>query len=135
MYDDRFDTDWERLDSEECIERAFALGVTSVVDAPRVEEYERLLALAENAYGRGLIEMSYREGRARAQELRSDGLDTEAVWNAAVDEAAEVPSAGDTTPREREGPPAALDSPGLFERPDDDPSRRFSIPDFLQRRR
>lgn len=134
MYEDRYGTDWERLTVEECLDRAFALGVLSVVESPRTEEYERLLTVADNAYGSGLIEMSYREGRARARELRSNGLGSEAVWAVAVDEDEGATGSDESSGPTDERPPAALDRPSLFDRPSDDSRERLSIPEFLRRR-
>lgn len=136
MYEDRYGTDWEHLTDDQCLDRAFALGVLSVVETPRTEEYERLLSVADNAYSSGLIEMSYREGRARARELRSDGLGSDAVWSAAVDGEGETATEPDDRPPRStdERPPAALDRPALFDRPSDDSRRRLSIPEFLRRR-
>lgn len=136
MYEERFGTDWDHLTDDECLDRAFALGVLSIVDTPRTDEYDRLLAVADTAYETGLVEMSYREGRARAQELRSNGLGSEAVWSASVEEEElDLDPVDEPSSSTEERPPAALDRPKLFDRPSDDSRERLSIPKFLRRRR
>ena len=47
MYDAEFDTDWDDLDKEGALERAFALGVARSLGTPNHEEYERVRDAAE----------------------------------------------------------------------------------------
>jgi hypothetical protein len=135
MYDSAFDTDWDDLDRESALERAFALGVARSLGDPDPEEYDRLKAAAETAYERSLIELSYEEGRRKAAGRTTQG--TEEVWeDLVVDPDVEVEKPdhdADTEGRSSEGPP------GMTERPDpkalpEDGLDRLRLPAFLRRR-
>ena len=111
MYDAEFDTDWDDLDKEGALERAFALGVARSLGNPNREEYERVRDAAETTYERSLIELSYEEGRRKASGRQ--GEESMAVWEDLVVEAdgdAGGPGPGPGR-RSRGGPPSVTDRP------------------------
>jgi hypothetical protein len=128
MYDRTFGTEWDDLDREEAVERAFALGVADGVGSERPTELDRVLDAFENAYDRSLIELAYDEGRTKALEAAAEAeeADAEAVWDRLVDGAgsprgspvsAALPGAITEltlTRRPREGPPSSLDLPSML---------------------
>ncbi|WP_123620457.1 hypothetical protein [Halorubrum sp. CSM-61] len=126
MYDRTFGTEWDDLDREEAVERAFALGVADGVGSERPAELDRVLENFENAYDRSLIELSYDEGRTKALDIAAEADDAEAVWNRLVDGggsprgspvSAALPGAITEltlTRRPREGPPSSLDFPSML---------------------
>jgi len=126
MYDRTFGTEWDDLDREEAVERAFALGVADGVGSKRPAELDRVLAAFENAYDRSLIELAYDEGRTKALEAAAEADDAEAVWDQLVDGtgsprdspvSSALPGAITEltlTRRPREGPPSSLDLPSML---------------------
>jgi len=126
MYDRTFGTEWDDLDPEGAVERAFALEVADGVDSGRPAELDRVLDHFENAYDRSLIELSYDEGWTKALALAAEAADAEAVWDELVDGvgstrgspvSAALPGAITEltlTRRPREGPPSSLDFPSML---------------------
>jgi hypothetical protein len=133
MYDAEFDTDWNDLDKEGALERAFALGVARSLGNPNRAEYERVRDAAETTYERSLIELSYEEGRRKASGRQ--GEESMAVWEdlvVEVDGGAGGP-APDPGRRSRDGPPSVTDRPEPTVVPEDGLDR-IRLPEFLRRR-
>lgn len=128
MYDRTFDTDWESLDRESAIERAFALGVAAACGSPNRSEYERIRTSMETVYDRSIVELAYEEGRSKATGLERRGEPTETIWETLVaDEIAtadgggyrlesHVPGAIVRAPllSRSQGLPGSLELPGLL---------------------
>jgi hypothetical protein len=130
MYDTTFDTGWEDLDKDDALERAFALGVTRSLDEPRREEYERILASADTAYRRSLIQLSYEEGRRKASNR--PGENAADIWEALVAD----PSPAEPPPTDATsvgGPPERTSRPQPRALPEDG-MERIQLPAFLRRR-
>ncbi|MFB6078460.1 MAG: hypothetical protein ABEJ80_05735 [Halarchaeum sp.] len=83
MYDARYGTDWDHLDTWEILERAYALGVADGCGETNREEYDRLRDEL-GSYDESIVELSFREGRAEALSLRGDAADEE-VWRRLVE--------------------------------------------------
>jgi hypothetical protein len=133
MYDAEFDTDWDDLDKEGALERAFALGVARSLGNPNRAEYERVRDAAETTYERSLIELSYEEGRRKASGRQ--GEESMAVWEdlvVEVDDGAGGP-APDPGRRSRDGQPSVTDRPEPTVVPEDGLAR-IRLPEFLRRR-
>jgi len=134
MYESEFDTEWNDLDKEGALERAFALGVARSLGEPNRKEYERVLTAAETTYERSLIELSYDEGRRKASGRT--GEESNAVWKDLVVDTADI-DAGPSS--NREGTSAADGPPGMVSRPEptvipEDGLDRVCLPAFLRRR-
>lgn len=144
MYENHFETDWDRLTQEEAMFRAFALGVDAALGEPNESEFEAL----QRNHHRGLIQIAFDEGKSRASEaLGERGGSSQSgfgdfepgdheweVWEDLVldrkdDKAAFEPV---EVSRSQLDLPEALDRPALLERPDasDD---RITLPRFLLR--
>jgi len=133
MYDSEFDTDWDDLNKEGALERAFALGVARSLGTPNREEYERVRAAADTTYERSMIELSYEEGRRKASGRTGD---RSAVWEELVVEASDIEAGGrptDRPDRSRDGPPSMTARPEPTVVPDDGLDR-IQLPEFLRRR-
>jgi hypothetical protein len=133
MYDAEFDTDWDDLDKEGALERAFALGVARSLGNPNREEYERVRDAAETTYERSLVELSYEEGRRKASGRQ--GEESMAVWEdlvAGADGDAGGPAPGPGR-RSCDGPPSMTDRPEPTVVPEDGLDR-IRLPEFLRRR-
>ncbi|MFB6110848.1 MAG: hypothetical protein ABEJ60_08275 [Halodesulfurarchaeum sp.] len=144
MYDRHFEGDWEELDQETAMFRAFALGVDSALGVEHPDEYERL----QRAHHRGLIQIAFEEGQSRAREHIADrGLDagtsgTEfepgdpewAVWEELVVEREADPDAFESVSvsRSQLDLPAALSRPSFLEGPTDR-TEQLTLPRFLFR--
>jgi len=133
MYDAEFDTDWDDLDKEGALERAFALGVARSLGTPNREEYERVRDAAETTYERSLVELSYEEGRRKASGRQ--GEESMAVWEdlvAGADGGAGGPAPGPER-QLRDGPPSMTDRPEPTVVPEDGLDR-IRLPEFLRHR-
>lgn len=124
MYAERYGTDWETLDHDEVVERAFALGVDAAFGSPNEEEYDRLVAELD-AYDRSLVELAYREGRSEALDLRREGDGEAAVWSELVEE--ELTDVGDQPGPGNAGVPGLVDRLEALDRP-----TVTDLPEFLR---
>lgn len=88
MYEEKFGTDWETLSHDELVERAFVLGLSESVDELVPGEYDRILAEAETAYSRNIIELAFSEGKEQGNDRQENGPDDvdDAVSEAEADE-------------------------------------------------
>lgn len=135
MYERAFDTDWDSLDRDELLRRAYALGVDARFGNHHDEELQRLLAVAQSNYDGSLIELAYTEGKQEANALSAEDLSPEAAWNELVEEG-EVSlrdaDEGKTDPTDAQGMPEALGRADPGGPPEDglDPVR---LPEFLRR--
>ncbi|MDR5655925.1 hypothetical protein RH831_01840 [Halodesulfurarchaeum sp. HSR-GB] len=143
MYDRHFEGDWESLDQERAMFRAFALGVDAAFGNDHPTEYERL----QRAHHRALIQIAFEEGESRAKEAIAErGLsptdraefepgDPEwAVWEELVADRETDSDAFEAVqvPRSQLDLPEALDRPSFLDRP----SQRtdaITLPRFLRR--
>jgi len=135
MYEQTYDTDWDSLDRDEAMSRAFAIGVAASFGHDYSEEYERIVAEMDSSYNRSIVELAFEEGKNKAKKKRheSDNGDEGDVWSELVE--------GETVTVEREGVPtggqnrlpAALDKAEILDRPDADSRDRVSKPDFLEK--
>jgi hypothetical protein len=136
MYDDRFGTDWTELTPDEALKRMFALGLAAGLGESRPEERDRLLELADSAYDRSVLELSYREGEAKAEGARP-GRDEADVWAEALeeefdDEGVDVGAGGSVSYDTPEGVPSAVER-SSFLNPSTDELERLRPPKMLRR--
>lgn len=141
-YERHFSKDWTRLDRDEAMVRAYALGVDAALGTEHPEEYQRLL----RADKRALIEMAFNEGRRKALQMEQE-IDTGTtdedddddereyeIWNRLLvirrpDQEDEL---GGDAPRTRIDIPLTLQRMALLENRRDD-LKRLRLPDFLYR--
>jgi hypothetical protein len=132
MYESEFDTDWDELDKEGALERAFALGVARSLGEPNHEEYERVRDAAATTYERSLIELSYEEGRCKASNRTAEESAT--VWEDLVVETADLDvSDGPSRRQSRTGRPEMMSRPEPTVVPEDGLDR-IRLPELLRRR-
>ena len=133
MYERAFDTDWDSLDRDELLERAYALGVDARFGNHHDDELEELVALARSNYDGSLIELAYAEGKQDANALARGDTDPETARGDTDSETAwdELVADGDVSIRgkgERVGT-------GSDRRPGDAGRPRSRRPGRLPRRR
>ncbi|MGM0590880.1 MAG: hypothetical protein ACQETI_04485 [Halobacteriota archaeon] len=134
MYEERFDLDWSTLSSDEALERMFALGVAAALGERNDDEYERIRSTAESPYDRSVLELSFTEGRRRADGNRQRfGSDHEAWATIVGEELDGVPKPGrkrgESTPM---GMTRAVERAPFLD-PDTDELERIRLPDVLRR--
>jgi hypothetical protein len=134
-YERAYGTDWDSLDKDEAIDRAYALGVAAAMEEYHPEELEAIRAEVDTSYNKSVVELAFDEGRTEARELDAGAAGTEqrAVWSelvegetVTVDEDA-VPTGG------RDGLPEAIEMMEALERPDPNENEAIDRPDFLER--
>jgi hypothetical protein len=134
MYEQTYGTDWDDLDRDEAMSRAFAIGVAVSLGHDYSEEYERIVAEMDTSYNRSIVELAFEEGKnkAKKQQYASDNGD-EAVWSELVGgekvtvEREEVPTGGQNRL------PAALDKASILDRHHQNDLDRVKKPDFLEK--
>ncbi|WP_246984593.1 hypothetical protein [Halorientalis marina] len=140
LYEDRFDTDWDTLDREEAMERAFALGVAAALGERNEEEFEAVHETMGSNYDASIVELAYQEGKNEAtkgqREIDGDDADVfEFVVNEELEDV-EQPDRddgdGDDEPAERATDlPSAVNETEATDPPDLDPEQT-EYPDFLE---
>ncbi|SDG00266.1 hypothetical protein [Halorientalis regularis] len=137
LYENRFDTDWDHLDRDEAMERAFALGVAASLGQRNEEEYEAVHQAMGTNYDASIVELAYKEGKQKGTKRKravDNATDLEDIWAAVIsaelddDEPAED---DDTTSRATDLPSAVSDLPEMTEQPDRDPEQT-EFPEFLE---
>ena len=134
MYEQTYDTDWDSLDRDEAMSRAFAIGVAASLGHDHAEEYDRIVQSMDTSYNRSIVELAFEEGKNKAKKKQYESDDDEAaVWSELVEgekvtvEKDDVPTGGQNRL------PAALDKAKILDRPNTDSRDRVSRPDFLEK--
>lgn len=129
MYDDEYGTDWGEIDTDEAIERAYALGVAETLGETHDDELKRLVDAVNSAHDRSLVRLAYDKGRSRGMSAQPETEDDQSVWSDLVNEE-ERRRVTVSDPREL---PPSLRSLPLLDPPRDDLDR-IRLPKFLTRR-
>lgn len=129
MYDAEYGTEWAAIETDEAIERAYALGVAETLEETHPGELDRLLDAADTAHDRAMVQLAYDKGRNRGRVASGESTDAETVWSDLVNETERERV---TVSRERDLP-AALQSLPLLDPPGDGLDR-VRLPRFLLRR-
>lgn len=132
-YERAYGTDWETLDKDEAIDRAYALGVAASLDEYLPEELEAVRAEMDTSYEKSVVDLAFEEGKNEAREVDvdTDEGNDQAIWSELVEgetvtvDEDEVPTGG------RSGLPKAVDKIDALDRPDRDSTGRVEKPDFL----
>jgi len=136
VYERTFGTDWDELDHEEALHRAFAIGVAeSLGQDPPDGELDRLRGQADGRYARSLLELAYDEGQAKGGRPHPDH-EVETVWSSLVEGDGEPVepfhrSSTVSDPARRTDLPASISTPDLLGRERDDLSK-LRLPEFLR---
>ncbi|RXK50112.1 hypothetical protein [Halorientalis pallida] len=137
LYEDRFDTDWDHLDREEAMERAFALGVAASLGQRNEDEYEAVHQAMGTNYDASIVELAYKEGKQKGTKRKravDNATDAEEIWEAVISaelDDVEPSDDEDTTSRATDLPSAVSDPPEMTDQPDRDPEQT-EFPDFLE---
>lgn len=132
-YERAYGTDWDTLDRDEAVERAYALGVAAALGEYHPDELDAIREEVDTTYAKSVIELAFDEGKTEATELKERADGSEPVWGELVEgETVTVESDGMPTGG-RDGLPEAIDKMEALERPDQDSTEPVERPDFLDR--
>jgi hypothetical protein len=130
-YERAYGTDWDDIDKEGAIERAYALGVATTLGEHHPDELDALRAEMNSSYDRSVLDLAFGEGKNEGRELsaKQNDPEDERVWNELVGEetADQTPTGG------RTGLPDSLSDPDLLDPPNLDRTDAVELPDFLDR--
>jgi hypothetical protein len=127
-YERAFGTDWESLDPDSAMDRAYAIGVAELLGEDNHEELQAIYDEMGSAYKRSMVELAYEEGRTEARET---SVENDSVWSELV--TGEVEEADTDIDPENRSPPELLDTDALLERTDIDSTDAVDRPEFLER--
>lgn len=128
-YETQYGTDWESLDPEEGVERAYALGVAASLGEYHSDELDAIRDEMNSSYNTSMIELAFQEGKNESKEIDED--ENEQVWNELV--VGEIPLEEDDLPvGGRSGLPEAMDLTDVLDRPERNSTDAVDLPDFLQ---
>ena len=135
MYERTFGTDWEEVDREEALHRAFALGVAESLGAETpADELDRLKSQVSGRYGQSLVDLAYDEGRNKGNRP-SPGRENEEVWSELVEYDGEPltgpPRGAQRRPTRRTDLPESIGVPPFLANRRDD-LEKLGFPDFLK---
>jgi hypothetical protein len=134
-YERAYGTDWDTLDKDEAIDRAYALGVAASLGEYHPEELERVRTEMDTSYNKSVVDLAFDEGKNEARELDADAVKSTAdpVWaelvegeSVTVDED-EVPTGG------HDGLPDAIDKMDALDRPEPGKNEAVELPEFLEK--
>ena len=130
-YERVFGTDWNDLDKDEAIERAYALGVATTLGEYHPDELDALRAEMNSAYDRSVLDLAFDEGKNEGRELSAgtNGPEDEQVWTELVGE--DDPDG--TSTGGRTGLPESLSEPDALDRPNLDRTDAVERPGFLDK--
>jgi hypothetical protein len=130
-YERVYGTDWEELDEDEAIDRAYALGVAASLGEYHREELDAIREEMTTAYNRSVVDLAFDEGKNEGREVESEEKET--VWNELVI-GEEVTIDPDEPPTGgRTGLPEAVDRMDVLDRPERDSTDALDLPEFLDR--
>lgn len=133
-YERSYETDWETLDEDEGMERAYALGVAASLGEYHPEELEAIRAEMDSAYKRSVIDLAFDEGRTEAREIDPPDRENEkkSIWSELVEGETISVDPDDVSTGGRQGLPEAVDKTGALDPPDLDSTEAVDLPDLLK---
>jgi hypothetical protein len=131
-YERAYGTDWERLDDEAAVERAYTIGVGERLGDDDRDELERIHASRETGHARSLVELAYEEGRSAALDAAPEHDSHAALWNDLVEDRVTVdPEA--VRSDDRDGLPGALSVAEMLGTAGPEGTERLDLPGLLDR--
>lgn len=130
-YERAYGTDWETLDHDQAVRRAYALGVAAALGEYHHEELDAIRDQVSTAYDKSIIELAFEEGKNEGREAESEREKETAVWNELVGGIPPEPDEDSTGGSN--GLPEAIDTPEALDRPEQDSTDPLELPKFLKR--
>lgn len=134
-YERAYGTDWERLDKDEAIDRAYALGVAASLGESHPDELDAVRAEMDTAYNKSVVDLAFDEGRTEARKIdaKAERDDDIPVWAALVEGEPVAIDEGDAPTGGRDGLPDALARIDALDRSDLGTNEAIERPDFLEK--
>ena len=128
-YETQYGTDWEQLDPDEAVERAYALGVAATMGEYHPDELDAIRGEMNSSYNTSMVELAFQEGKKEGTAI--DEEEKETVWNELV--VGEIPLEDEELPTGgRSGLPEAIDITDALNRPNRDSTDAVDLPEFLK---
>ncbi len=134
-YERTYGMDWDSLDKDEAIDRAYALGVVASLGEYLPEELERIRSEMDTAYNKSVVDLAFDEGKNEAREVDvdTDNREKAAVWSKLVEGESVTVDEDDVPTGGRDGLPSAIDKMDALDKPDPDKNEAIERPDFLDK--
>jgi len=133
-YEQAFDTDWDSLEEEEAVDRAYALGVAASLGEYHPEELEAIRGEADTAYSRSLIDLAFDQGKNESKKAEAAADDDDAaIWEQLVAEEPVTFEPDDLPTGDRTGLPEAIGVAEALDLQHLDRTEAIELPDFLGR--
>jgi len=132
-YERAYETDWDELDEDEAIDRAYALGVAASLGEYHRAELEAIRDEMGSSYNRSLIDLAFEEGKNECREIEPQREEETAVWNELVTGETVTVDPEDRPTGGRSGLPEAVDRMDALDLPDRDSTDTLELPTFLDR--
>jgi hypothetical protein len=131
-YERAYGTDWDSLDRDAAVERAYALGVAASLGEYHPAELDAVRAEVDTVYDRSVVDLAFDEGKNEGRSVDSADGDP-AVWRELVAGETVTVDATDDPTGGRTGLPEALDRIEALALPDRNSTDALRPPDFLER--
>lgn len=128
-YDQVFGTDWEKLEIDAAVDRAYAIGVSEVFGEKNREELQAIYDEMDTTYDRSIVELAYEEGRSEARDIDND-IENDSRWSALLTDEWVQNNSSDV---EESSSPELLNINSLLERSEIDSTEVVSRPEFLNK--
>jgi len=132
-YERAFDTDWDSLEEEEAVDRAYALGVAASLGEYHPEELEAIRGEADTAYSRSLIDLAFDQGKNESKKAEAEADDDTDIWEELVAEEPVTFEPDDLPTGGRTGLPEAISVAEALDLQHLDRTEAIELPDFLGR--
>jgi len=132
-YERAYGTDWDELDEDEAIDRAYALGVAASLGEYHREELEAIRDEMDTAYNRSVVDLAFEEGKNEGREVEPERDEESAVWNELVVGETVTIDRDESPTGGRTGLPEAVDKIDALERPERDSTEALDLPKFLDK--
>lgn len=128
-YDQVFGTDWEKLEIDAAVDRAYAIGVSEVFGEKNREELQAIYDEMDTTYDRSIVELAYEEGRSEARDIDND-IENDSRWSALLTDEWVQNNSSDVG---ESSSPELLNINSLLERSGIDSTEVVSRPEFLNK--
>jgi hypothetical protein len=132
-YERAYGTDWDGLDRDGAIERAYALGVAASLGEYHPDELDAIRAEMDTSYATSVVDLAFEEGRKEAREVTTDADEEAAVWDELVAGETVTVDPDDVPAGGRSGLPDAVDRIAALDRVDLDTTDVVDRPGFLEK--
>ena len=134
-YERAYGTEWESLDKDEAIDRAYALGVATSLGEYHPDELDRVRAEMDTSYNKSVVDLAFDEGKNEAREfdVESERTDDDPVWAELVEGETVTVDEDDVPTGGRDGLPGALDKIDALDKPEPGKNEAVDRPDFLEK--